>query len=90
MTRIHILVDEAEKARYQRQAAREGKSLSGWLREAAREKLEAATSRRPIETPAELRRFFQACDVRERSPEPDWDEHRRVIDRSRATGLDAT
>ncbi len=90
MTRIHILVDEAEKARYRRQAERVGKSLGAWLREAAEEKLAAEASRGRIETPAELHRFFEACDARETHPEPDWDEHRRVIDRSRTTGLDAT
>lgn len=90
VTRIHILVDETAKARYQGQAKREGKSLGAWMREAAQEKLEAMASSRRIDSPDELRRFFQACDVRERGSEPDWDEHRRVIDRSRTAGLDAT
>lgn len=36
--RIHIVVDAADKERYRRQAAREGKTLSDWLREAAAEK----------------------------------------------------
>ena len=88
--RIHILVDEVEKARYRRQAEREGKSLGAWLRTAAREKLQVAESQMRIETPDELSRFFEACDAREQRPEPDWAEHRRVIDRSRIAGLDAT
>ncbi len=90
MDRIHILVDEAEKARYRRQAERERKSLGAWLREAAREKLEVAESQMRIETSDELSRFFDACDAREQRPEPDWAEHRRVIDQSRAAGLSAT
>ncbi len=90
MDRIHILVDEAEKARYRRQAERERKSLGAWLREAAREKLEVAESQMRIETSDELSRFFDACDAREHRPEPDWAEHRRVIDQSRAAGLSAT
>ena len=90
MTRIHILVDEAEKARYQQQAAREGKSLGAWLRGAAQQKLAAAAAVTRIESPDDLRRFFEACDAREGRPEPDWTEHRQVIDRSRVTGLDTT
>ena len=32
MARIHLVLDDTEKARYLRQADREGKSLSAWLR----------------------------------------------------------
>ena len=43
MSRIHILIDEAQKVRYQSHAARERKSLGAWMREAADEKtIEAA------------------------------------------------
>lgn len=88
-TRIHMLVREADKARYRHQAEREGKSLGAWLREAAEEKLEAARSRR-FESVDELRALFEASDAREREPEPDWDEHTRVIDRSRSSGAEPT
>ena len=37
--RIHIVVDRAEKERYRRLAAREGKTLSEWLRAAARDRV---------------------------------------------------
>ena len=90
VNRIHILVDETEKARYRRQAEHEGKSLGAWLREAAREKLELATSRTRIETTDDLHDFFEACDEREGHPEPDWAEHSKVIDQSRGAGLDVT
>ena len=90
MNRIHILVDEAEKARYRQQAEREGKSLGAWLRHAAQQKLAAAEAMTRIESPDDLRRFFEACDAREGRRESDWTEHRRVIDRSRVAGLDAT
>ena len=90
MVRIHILVDEAEKARFRHQAEREGKSLGAWLREAAQEKLVAATSRARLESVDELRRFFAACDERESAPEPDWADHRKVMERSRSAGLDLT
>lgn len=88
--RIHILVDEAEKARYRRQAEREGKSLGAWLREAAEEKLEAAVTEERIETVEDLEKFFEECDAREGSPEPDWEEHRKVIEGSRRQGLEVT
>ncbi len=60
------------------------------MREAAQAKLAAAESQARIETPDALRRFFEACDARERHPEPDWAEHLRVIEQSRTAGLDAT
>lgn len=86
-TRIHILVREADKARYRHQAEREGKSLGAWLREAAEEKLEAARSRR-FQSAEELRAFFEESEAREPAPEPDWEEHRRVIERSRTEGIE--
>lgn len=90
MTRIHLLLDEAEKERYRRRAEQEGKSLAAWLREAAREKLSAAQARARIETPEELQAFFEACDAREVRKEPDWEEHRRVIEHSIQSGLSTT
>lgn len=90
MARIHLVLDDTMKARYLRQADREGKSLSEWLRDAAEEKLAAAASRSRIGSAEELHRFFLACDDRETRPEPDWEDHQRVVDRSRAAGLDVT
>jgi hypothetical protein len=89
-SRIHIVLDEAEKARYRRQAQREGKSLGAWLRAAAEDRLRASLQPRPLRTRAELERFFVECDEREPAPEPDWADHRAVIERSRRDGLDVT
>jgi len=86
MTRIHIPLDEAEKERFRQQAERESKSLAAWLRDAAREKLAAAQRQPAIDTVDELRAFFAACTARETRQEPDWEEHRRVIDRSIRSG----
>lgn len=80
--RIQLLVEEAEKERFRRRAEREGKSLSEWLREAAREKLAVAEERARLDSRDELRAFFEACDRREEGREPDWEEHRRVIGES--------
>lgn len=84
-TRIHLVVDEADKERFRRQAAREGKSLSAWLREAARERLRRGEEP-ALDTPEALEAFFAACDERESGTEPDWDEHEAAIARSVRSG----
>lgn len=84
-TRINLVVDEEEKARFRRQAEREGLSLSEWLREAARAKADDAEDGPPLDTVEGLREFFAACDRREEGREPDWEEHRRVIEESVGT-----
>ncbi len=74
MSRIHFIVKETAKVRYQDQASREGKSLGQWMREAADEKL---TASRPGKfTPAELREFAAACDALHPpgAREPDWED----------------
>lgn len=86
MSRIHFVVKEAAKVAYQNRAAREGKSLGEWMREAADEKL-AATHPRKF-TLEELQRFNDECDARRSDQtEPDWDESKRVISESRLLGL---
>jgi hypothetical protein len=89
MARIHILIDEAERERFRRQAEREGKSLAAWLRDAARDRLAAAEPPPQMRTLEELRAFFAACAARETGREPDWDEHRRVIEQSIGSGAAA-
>lgn len=83
--RIHIVVGREEKERFRRLAAREGRSLSDWLREAARERA-AARGEAQLEDEASLRKFFDACDRREEGREPDWEVHREVIERSIGPG----
>ena len=90
MSRIHILIDEVEKARFRLQASREGKSLGAWLRDAARERLRQVEFQGRVENVSQLEEFFGLCDARETAPEPDWSEHRRVIDESRGSGLSAS
>jgi hypothetical protein len=82
-------MDEVEREAFRRAAAHEGLSLSDWLRRAARDRL--AASKAPTLSSAEdLRAFFEACDAREEGVEPDWDQHRRVIEESKATGRTTT
>lgn len=85
MTRIHLVVTDEEKERFRGCAEREGKTLSEWMREAAREKLEQEGPLR-LDTVHDLRAFFASCDAREEQDEPDWEEHRRVIEASARSG----
>ena len=85
MTRVQVLLDKLERERFRRRAAEEGLSLSAWLRQAGREKLEPKQSKRKM-TQAALRAFFKECDAREKAREPDWEEHRAVMRRSIARG----
>lgn len=88
MARIHFVVKEPDKARYQNQARREQNSLGAWLREAAEEKLRAAT-RSGRFTLDDLKRFNVECDAREKgNQEPDWTEHKQTISESKVRGLD--
>ena len=83
MARIHFIVKETAKIRYQAQARREGKSLGEWMREAADDKLSSARPRRV--TLEELREFAAKCDAMHPpgSREPDWPEIKRIIAESR-------
>lgn len=83
--RIHLVVERAEKERFRRLAARQGKSLSEWLREAASEKADRLADR-TLSDRASLEEFFRECGERERGREPDWASHRSVIERSKRSG----
>jgi hypothetical protein len=85
--RIHIVLDAAEKERFRARAREEGKTLSAWLRDVARQALLRGQGGSEIRTVEELQAFFARCDARETSPEPDWQSHRRQIDESRRHGL---
>jgi hypothetical protein len=90
MARIHVVLDDDDRERFRHQAEREGKSLGAWLRDAARDRLAAAQRAARLDTVEDLRAFFARCDERERQPEPDWSEHRRVIERSIRSGSSDT
>ena len=88
MARIHFIVKETAKMRYQDQAHREGKSLGEWMREAAEEKLASARPRRF--TVEELREFAAKCDAMHPpgEREMDWEEMKQIIMDSKIAGLD--
>lgn len=87
--RIHLLIDERERDALRARATAQGQTLSEWLREAARQRLERE---RPAEirTVADLDRFLADLRARESGVEPDWEQHLAVIDQSRRGGLEAT
>ncbi len=87
--RVQIVVDEIEREAFRQAAAREGLSLSDWLRRAARDRL-ASSSPSKLSSLTDLRNFFEDCDRREQGEEPDWQEHRRMIEESKATGTPKT
>lgn len=88
--RIQLVVDRAEKERFRARAREEGKTLSEWLRDVARQALLRGQSGPEIRTVEELREFFARCDEREEGTEPDWESHQRQIDESRRRGLPDT
>ena len=87
-TRIHLVIDEVERDAFRARAAAQGLSLSEWIREAARERLERE---RPMEirTVADLDRFFAKRRTTGSGQEPDWEQHLAVMERSRSDGLEA-
>jgi hypothetical protein len=88
-SRVQVVMDEVEREAFRRAAAREGLSLSDWLRRAARDRL-AAAEPPLLSSPEELRVFFDACDAREQGVEPDWEQHRQVIEESKVAGRTTT
>ena len=91
MARVQLVIPDADRDRFVDQARREGKTLSAWLRAAARARLEDRQRVRRFESPEDVREFFRACDAVEGpDTEPDWREHLQVINESRAGGTPRT
>jgi CRISPR/Cas system CSM-associated protein Csm2 small subunit len=90
IVRVQVLIKEREREAFRQVAEQEGKSLSGWLRESALDRLEATKAAAKITSPADLRKFFKACDRREKGREPEWEEHLKAMEESRETGRSGT
>lgn len=87
MARVHLLIPDADHAKFAQQAQTEGMSLSAWLRAAAGERLGRRSSTERFESRSDVERFFASCDAREGpGPEPDWEQHVAVIGASRGRG----
>lgn len=86
--RVHIILETRERDAFRARAAAEGMTLSDWLRHAARERLSRAVSPR-IASVEDLDRFFEERTAVESGREPDWEEHRAVMELSRRHGVEA-
>jgi hypothetical protein len=77
--RIQVIVDENEAAKFKSQALKESKSLSAWLRDAGRKVLQESKPSESLTEVDALKRFFSRCNQREKGREPDWGEHKQLI-----------
>lgn len=91
MARVQLVIPDEDRDRFVHQARREGLTLSGWLRAAARARLEEGQGSARFESPEELAAFFRECDTLPGPDrEPDWEDHLRVIEESRRRGATGT
>jgi len=91
MARVQLVIPDKDRDRFVHQARREGMTLRGWLRTAARERLDRQQRSAAFESPEKLDAFFRDCDRRSGSgTEPNWDEHLTVMDESRRRGAAGT
>lgn len=88
--RVQVILRPDEKLRLQRQAEREGTSLSAWLRQVALERLAQTAAKEQISSAAQLRSFWKRCAALEEGQEPDWEQHEAVIARSTRSGASDT
>lgn len=77
--RVQVLLDEKEASEFRAQARKESLSLSAWLRDAGKKKLEMSRQQAPLADVPSLKSFFDACAAREKGSEPDWEEYKRMI-----------
>ena len=91
MARVQLVIPDADRDRFVLQARREGMTLSAWLRAAAHTRLEERQRVKPFESLGDIEEFFKMCDALEGpETEPDWEDHLRVINESRAAGATGT
>lgn len=82
MARIQVVIDPAEREVFRAAAERAGQSLSEWLREAGRQRLDRTPSQ-SLADDEELDRFFVEIDGHHaragEAREPDWEVHKQRI-----------
>ena len=86
MVRVQVLMQEKEREEFRRLAERTGVSLSAWLRRAGLEQVSRQKEVTQLDSKEALHEFFTRCDEREQGTEPDWQEHREVIQASQRAG----
>ena len=77
--RVQVILDEEEVTRFKSQAMKESKSLSAWLRDAGKKRIEIGRQQQRLTDPDSLNRFFRKCNDRENGVEPNWEDHKRLI-----------
>jgi len=77
--RVQVILDEREAAQFKSQALKEAKSLSAWLRDAGKKKLQKSQKWQTLIDPIFLKEFFEQCNEREKGVEPDWEEQKNLI-----------
>ena len=77
--RVQVILDEKEVTQFKSQAVKESKSLSAWLRDAGKKMIEINGQQQRLTDPDSLKRFFRKCDERGNGPEPDWEDHKKLI-----------
>ncbi len=88
MTQVQIEIPDSDRELFVRQARREGMTLSAWLHAAGRARLETQQRARPFASAEDAMAFFRACDDLDGPEmEPDWSEHLRIINASRANNV---
>lgn len=92
MARVQLVIPDDDRVRFLRQARLEGLTFSAWLRAAAQERLERMQPKSRFRAQEDLAAFFAACDAAEDAGEmePDWEQHKQAIGRSRRRGLPET
>ncbi len=77
--RVQVILDEKEVTQFKSQAVKESKSLSAWLRDAGKKMIEINGQQQRLTDPDSLKRFFRKCDESGNDPEPDWEDHKKLI-----------
>ena len=91
MAEVRISLGDDEFERFHEQAQREGITLGEWLRAAAVKRLEDTQRADHFNSTIKVGAFFEGCDALKRpESEPDWEDHVKVIERSRAGGVSDT
>lgn len=75
---VQVILDEKDVMRFKSQAMKESISLSAWLRDAGKQRIEISRQQR-LTDPDALKRFFQQCNEREKGTEPNWQDQKRLI-----------
>ncbi len=87
MARVQLIIPDADRDRFVRQAHLEGMTLSGWLRAAAEERIMDRERLAPFTSSEDVREFFMAYDERgSGGREPDWEEHLQTLNESKISG----